>query len=99
MLAVVDDEIGILEIHFEKSKAVSIDRFESDWALVRSGNRGEEITVLVIQDVPRDVRYPALVENSLFSIFRGEFNPIPKREHLRDCRQLHDGRVIGTLPN
>ncbi len=99
VLSVVDDKVGVLEIHFEKTKAVSIDRLKFDGALVRSGNGGEEIAVLVVQNVPRDVRYPVLIENPLFSILRREFDPIPERKHLRDCGEFHDGNVVRTLPD
>ena len=38
VLAVVDDEVGLLKIHFQKSESVGVDWLESDLAIVGGCN-------------------------------------------------------------
>jgi hypothetical protein len=34
VLPVIDNEVGFLQIHFQKAKPIGVDRFETDFALV-----------------------------------------------------------------
>ena len=100
MLAVIDNEVRVLELHFQLPEgAARLNRLEICLVLIGSGNGRKQVTIFVIQDVFRDIRHPFLVQDSLFAILGGELGPIAKCEHLGDGVQLHQAGVVGSLPD
>ncbi len=43
-------------------------------ALVRRGDRGKQVAVLIVENVLRDMRHTLLVQNALFPVLRAELH-------------------------
>src|SRR5208282_1408469 len=88
VLTVVDDEVCLLEVHFERAYPVSaIDRLEVHFTLVGGGDGRKQVSVFVLGDIARDFRNALTVEDTLLTVFGPELNPVLEREHLWDCAE------------
>src|SRR5260370_29264818 len=88
MLSVIDDQVSLKRKLQHSQVFVIWQRHEVRLTIERGRERGEEVAVLVFEDVLGDLWYPAFLNDTLSSLFRRQLGPVRELEKLRDQVQL-----------
>lgn len=93
VLAVVDDELGIHRDLEDAELVLCAERFEIDVGIDGDSESGENVIVRIIEDVTRDFRNPAFVENPLGTEFGWEFVLVENGDLAHHAQAPH-GHVV-----